>query len=85
MVVAIPSRNAARRLYRSLCLFDAVSSLFALAIYLARGERRQTIRNIGFAFVLVGLTVLAVRRLAGNVAIDALPDRRARRRVRGHG
>ena len=47
-------------------------ALYALAIYLARGERRQTLRNIGFAFVLVGLTVLVVRRVAGNVAVDAL-------------
>src|SRR4051794_4137049 len=53
-------------------LLVLVLGLFALAIYLARGERRQTLRNIGFAFVLVGLTVLVVRRVAGNVAVDAL-------------
>jgi hypothetical protein len=53
-------------------LLVLVLALFALAIYLARGERRQTLRNIGFAFVLVGLTVLVVRRVAGNGAVDAL-------------
>jgi hypothetical protein len=53
-------------------LLVLVLALFALAVYLARGERRQTLRNIGFAFVLVGLTVLVVRRVAGNVAVDAL-------------
>ena len=53
-------------------LLVLVLGLFALAIYLARGERRQTLRNIGFAFVLVGLIVLVVRRVAGNVAVDAL-------------
>ena len=40
----------------SAALLVLVLALYALAIYLARGARRQTIRNIGFAFVLVGLT-----------------------------
>ena len=53
-------------------LLVLVLGLFALALYLARGERRQTLRNIGFAFVLVGLIVLVVRRVAGNVAVEAL-------------
>ena len=53
-------------------LLVLVLGLFALAVYLARGERRQTLRNIGFAFVLVGLIVLVVRRVGGNVAVDAL-------------
>ena len=56
----------------STLLLVLVLALYALAIYLARGERRQTLRNIGFAFVLVGLTVLVVRRVGGNAAIDAL-------------
>ena len=56
----------------STALLVLVLALYALAIYLARGERRQTLRNIGFAFVLVGLAVLVVRRLAGSYAIEAL-------------
>jgi len=56
----------------STLLLVLVFALFALAIYLAPGQRRQTVRNIGCALVLVGLTVLVVRRLAGNYAIDAL-------------
>jgi hypothetical protein len=58
----------------STALLVLVLALYALAIYLARGERRQTVRNIGYAFVLVGLAVLVVRRVAGNVAIDALTE-----------
>src|SRR4051795_10030897 len=42
-------------------LLVLVLALYALAIYLAHGERRPTLRNIGFAFVLVGLTILVVR------------------------
>jgi hypothetical protein len=53
-------------------LLVLVLALYALAIFLARGARRETIRNVGCAFVLVGLAVLVVRRLAGNYAVDAL-------------
>jgi hypothetical protein len=56
----------------STALLVLVLGLYALAIYLAHGQRRQTLRNIAFAFVLVGLTVLVIRRVAGNIAIDAL-------------
>jgi hypothetical protein len=53
-----------------------VVALFAAAIYLARGKRRETLRDVGWAFVLVGMLVLIVRRLGGNYVIDALvsPD-----------
>ena len=56
----------------SAVLLVLVLALYALAIYLARGERRETLRNIGFAFVLIGLIVLVVRRVTGNEVIDAL-------------
>jgi hypothetical protein len=46
--------------------------LFALAIYLARGFRRETLRNIGWAFVLVGITVLVIRRIGGNYVVNEL-------------
>jgi hypothetical protein len=53
-------------------LLVLVLGLYALAIFLARGARRETLRNVGCALVLVGLAVLVVRRLAGNYAVDAL-------------
>ena len=56
----------------SVFLFIAVFALYGFAIYLARGARRATLRNIGFAFILVGLLVLLVRRFAGNYVVDAL-------------
>jgi hypothetical protein len=55
-------------------LLVLVLGLLALAVYLARGERRQTLRNVGCAFVLVGLVVLVVRRVAGNQTVDALAE-----------
>jgi len=46
--------------------------LYGLAIYLARGKRREALRNIGWAFVVVGLLVLLVRRTGGSYVIDGL-------------
>jgi hypothetical protein len=56
----------------SVWLLFAVLGLYALAIYLARGMRRETLRNVGCAFVIVGLLVLVVRRFVGNYAVDTL-------------
>ncbi len=53
-------------------LLVLVVGMFALAVFLAKGERRETLRNVGFAWVLIGLIVLVVRRAAGNAVIDAL-------------
>jgi hypothetical protein len=55
-------------------LLVLVLALYALAIALARGARRETLRNVGCAFVLLGLAILIVRRLAGNYAVDALTE-----------
>jgi hypothetical protein len=55
-------------------LLIAVLVLYALAIYLARGHRRETLRNIGWAFAIVGLFVLLIRRAVGNYVIDALAN-----------
>ena len=56
----------------STVLLVLVLGLYALAIYLAPGARRQTLRNIGWAVVLVGLIVLVVRRIGGHVTVEAL-------------
>ena len=56
----------------SVFLLIAVLALFALAIYLARGARRTTLRNVAFSFIVVGLLVLLVRRFTGNNVVTAL-------------
>ena len=53
-------------------LLVLVLGLYALAVFLARGHRRETLRNVGWAFAIVGLFVLLIRRSVGNYAIDAL-------------
>jgi hypothetical protein len=56
----------------SVWLLVIVLGLFALAIALARGRRRETVRDVGAAFVLSGLVALVVRAVAGSYAVDAL-------------
>jgi hypothetical protein len=46
--------------------------LYALAIYLARGHRRETVRATGISLLVVGALVLLGDRLAGNAVVDSL-------------
>lgn len=46
--------------------------LLALAVYLARGWRREAIRSCGFVFVIVGVLILVARSIAGGFVVDAL-------------
>ena len=46
--------------------------LFALAVYLARGRRRQTFRTTGWCFMLIGVALLLIRRVAGDAVVDGL-------------
>jgi len=56
----------------SVYLAIAVFGLYAIAVFLAKGFRRATLRNIGVALVLVGLLLLVVRRVAGNMIIHTV-------------
>jgi hypothetical protein len=47
-------------------------ALFALAIYLPRGWRREAVRACGIAFVVVGVLVLIGRSIAGGIVVDQL-------------
>jgi hypothetical protein len=53
-----------------LIVFIAIA-FFAGAVWLAR-RRRETLRNVGAALVLVGIALLVVRRAVGNYIVDAL-------------
>jgi hypothetical protein len=46
--------------------------LFALAIYLAQGWRREALRAVGFAFLGIGIAALVARGLAGNYVVEQL-------------
>jgi hypothetical protein len=53
-------------------LLVGVLFLYGLAIYLARGARRATLRNAGIGLALVGLLTLVLRQLLGNYITDSL-------------
>ena len=53
-------------------LLVLVLGLYALALYLAGGRRREVLRTIGWCFIGVGLIVLVVRKVGGNYAVNAL-------------
>ena len=56
----------------SVWLLVGVLFLYGLAIYLARGHRRSTLRNAAVSFALVGLLCLVLRRLLGDYITNAL-------------
>jgi Short C-terminal domain len=47
-------------------------ALYGLAIYLARGRRREALRAAGISFLVIGIGVLLGRKLAGNAVVDSL-------------
>jgi len=49
-------------------------ALYAVAIYIARGRRRETLRSVGIAFVAVGVLVLFAHSLAGDAVTESLAD-----------
>ena len=55
-----------------LLLTIIVPLLYALAIFLARRRRRQTLMQVGIAIVLAGLVVFAARAIVVSQVIDSL-------------
>jgi len=62
--------NAIRRV--SLLAWLAVVGLFGAGIWLARGWRHTAVMVAGWTFVAVGLALLVIRRVAGNLVVDSL-------------
>jgi hypothetical protein len=56
----------------SLVLFLVVVALYAGAIALAGGWRRQATRNVGISVAVVGLLILAGLRIGGNQLLDSV-------------
>jgi hypothetical protein len=53
-------------------LLVAVFVLYGIALWIARGARRTTLRNEGIGLALVGLLVLVLRHLLGNYITSSL-------------
>jgi hypothetical protein len=52
-------------------------ALYGLAIYLAGGWRREALRSVGFAFIVIGVLVLVARSLAGDAVVNSLSSTEA--------
>jgi hypothetical protein len=66
--------QTAVKLIRKLSIFLALAILvlFAVAVYLAQGRRRETLRAVGITFVVVGALLLVIRRVTGDWIVDTL-------------
>lgn len=64
-------------------LFVVVVGLYALAVYLAHGRWRETLRNVGLALAAGGVIVLALRSAAIRIAVDAIVETPSNRSVGG--
>ena len=60
--------------WMALILGVVIIGLYALALVLAKGSRRRTLRNIGWAVAAVGLLLLATRRLTGSYITSMVSD-----------
>ena len=78
--------QTAVKVIKALSVFIAiiVLALFVAAVYVARGQRRETLRSIGVALAIVGVLLLVVRRLAGNWIVDTLTSAETVRVPAGH-
>ena len=47
-------------------------ALYALAVFLASGRRRQTLRACGIGLLFAGAAALVARKVAGGAVVDAL-------------
>jgi len=53
-------------------LLALVIVMYALAVVLARGYRREVLRRVGYSILIVGVLVLVVKKLVGNYVINGL-------------
>ncbi len=58
--------------FLGLWLWTVPIALWAIAVWLAEGRRRDILRMIGFSAILAGLLVLVVRRVVGSIVVDEL-------------
>ena len=58
--------------FLGLWLWVVPIALWAIAVWLAEGRRRDILKMIGFSAILAGLVVLVVRRVAGSIVVDEL-------------
>ncbi len=55
-------------------LLVLVVGTYALAVYLAVGRRRATLRDVGWSLLLVAFALMIVRQVTGKVVVDLIHD-----------
>jgi hypothetical protein len=77
------AQNAVKAIkWMSILLGLVVLVLYGLAVFLAKGARRRTLRNVGWAVLAVGLFLAVTRRVTGNYVMSMLSDPTLRPAVR---
>ena len=64
-------------------LFIVVVGLYALAVVLARGRRRESLREVGVGLVIAGVTVILLRAIAIRTGVDVLVTDAGNRELAG--
>ncbi|MBY5161318.1 hypothetical protein [Salsipaludibacter albus] len=64
-------------------LFVVVVGLYALAVVLARGRRRESLREVGVGLVVAGVTVILLRAIAIREGVDVLVTDAGNRELAG--
>jgi len=55
-------------------LFVLIVVMYLLAVWLARGRRRLTLRNVGWSVIVVGLILTTMRRVSGNYVASIITN-----------
>jgi hypothetical protein len=76
----LESAQKAVRAIKVMSVFVAIAVivLLGLAVYLARGRRREALRATGIALLVAGVLVLVLRRVLGNALVDSLASAESR-------
>jgi multisubunit Na+/H+ antiporter MnhC subunit len=64
-------------------LFLVVVALYALAVYLADGRRREMLRNVGLALIAGGVVLFALRSVGVRIAVESIVDTPSKRSLGG--
>jgi hypothetical protein len=62
--------------WMGLFLTIVIVAMYGLAVYLARNRRRRTLRNVGWAIIIVSFLLIAARRITGRVVSSIITDPR---------
>ncbi len=71
--------SVAQRAVRALGILNwvllvVVVGLYALAVFLARGRRRVTLRTVGLSLIIVAFGLVVLRVVSGNLIVDLIHD-----------